>query len=86
MTVRGPGRRHSDPAMGVGGKIVWVRDDKPLVTRRLTMLTFRVEDADGQPARDLELYMGMPGHAIVMRRDLQSSRTSIRPALRPWPR
>jgi hypothetical protein len=48
---------------------VWVRDDKPLVTRRLTMLTFRVEDADGQPARDLELYMGMPGHAIVVRRD-----------------
>lgn len=54
-----------------GGKIVWLRDDKPLVTRRLTMLTFRVEDASGQPARDLELYMGMPGHAIVMRRDLQ---------------
>jgi len=53
-----------------GGNIVWVRDDKPLVTKRLTMLTFRVEDADGQPARDLELYMGMPGHAIVMRRDL----------------
>ena len=54
-----------------GGKIVWVRDDKPLVTRRLTLLTFRVEDADGQPARDLELYMGMPGHAIVVRRDRQ---------------
>ena len=33
------------------------------------MLTFRVEGADGQPARDLELYMGMPGHAIVVRRD-----------------
>ena len=33
------------------------------------MLTFRVEDADGQPARDLELYRGMPGHAIVVKRD-----------------
>lgn len=54
-----------------GAKIVWVRDDTPLVTKRLTMLTFRVEDANGQPARDLELYMGMPGHAIVMRRDLK---------------
>lgn len=53
------------------GKIVWVRDATPLVTKRLTMLTFRVEDADGRPARDLELYMGMPGHAIVMRRDLK---------------
>jgi hypothetical protein len=28
-----------------------------------------VEDAAGQPANDLELYMGMPGHAIFVRRD-----------------
>ena len=33
------------------------------------MFTFRVEDAAGQPASDLELYMGMPGHAIFVRRD-----------------
>ncbi len=52
-----------------GGRIVWVRDQTALVTKRLTMFTFRVEDADGQPARDLELYMGMPGHAIFVRRD-----------------
>jgi hypothetical protein len=52
-----------------GGRIVWVRDDTPLATKRLTMFTFRVEDAEGQPARDLELYMGMPGHAIFVRRD-----------------
>jgi len=52
------------------GKIVWVRADTPLVPKKLTMLTFRVADADGQPARDVELYMGMPGHLIVMRRDL----------------
>ena len=52
-----------------GGTIVWVRDDKPLVTKRLAMFRFRVEDANGQPARDLELYMGMPGHAVFVRRD-----------------
>jgi hypothetical protein len=52
-----------------GGRIVWVRDDQPLATRRLTMFTFRVEDASGQPASDLELYMGMPGHAIFVRKD-----------------
>jgi hypothetical protein len=51
--------------------IVWVRDDKPLAPKRLTMFTFRVEDADGKPARDLELYMGMPGHAIFVRHDRQ---------------
>jgi hypothetical protein len=33
------------------------------------MFTFRVDDASGQPATDLELYMGMPGHAVFVRRD-----------------
>jgi hypothetical protein len=63
-------RRSSDSnERSEGGRIVWVRDDAPLAPKRLTMFTFRVEDADGQPARDLELYMGMPGHAIFVRRD-----------------
>jgi len=57
--------RTNDPTT----KIVWVRDEKPLVPRRLTMFTFRVDDASGQPASDLELYMGMPGHAVFVRRD-----------------
>jgi hypothetical protein len=51
--------------------MVWVRDNQPLVTKRLTMFTFRVDDPAGQPARDLELYMGMPGHAVFVRRDRQ---------------
>lgn len=52
-------------------KIVWVRDDTPLATKRLTIFTFRVEDERGEPVRDLQLYMGMPGHAIFVRRDRQ---------------
>jgi len=39
------------------------------VPKRLTTFTFRVDDESGQPARDLELYMGMPGHAIFVKRD-----------------
>jgi hypothetical protein len=35
------------------------------------MFTFQVQDAKGQPVNDLELYMGMPGHAIFVRRDLK---------------
>jgi hypothetical protein len=54
-----------------GTKIVWVRDTAPLVPKRLTTFTFRVDDANGQPVTDLELYMGMPGHAVFVRRDLQ---------------
>jgi hypothetical protein len=35
------------------------------------MFTFEVRDERGEPANDLELYMGMPGHAIFVRRDLR---------------
>jgi hypothetical protein len=55
--------------LGDGGRIVWERDGEPLVPKRLTLFTFRVEDAAGQPANDLELYMGMPGHAVFIKRD-----------------
>jgi hypothetical protein len=51
-----------------GGRIVWV-DPPPLVTKKLTVLTFRVDDESGTPASDLELYMGMPGHAVIVRKD-----------------
>jgi hypothetical protein len=54
-----------------GGRIVWVRGPQALATRQLTLFTFRVEDASGHPASDLELYMGMPGHAVFVRRDLR---------------
>jgi hypothetical protein len=51
------------------GRIVWVQDGQPLRPKRLTLFVFRVEDRAGQPASDLELYMGMPGHAVFIRRD-----------------
>lgn len=52
-------------------KISWVRDAAPLVPKRLTTFTFRADDERGEPVKDLELYMGMPGHAIFVRRDLK---------------
>ena len=58
-------------ADGKRGGIVWVRDDTPLAPKRLTLFTFRIEDAAGRPASDLELYMGMPGHAVFVRHDRQ---------------
>ena len=48
-----------------------MRDDTPLVPKRLTTFTFRADDEHGEPVKDLELYMGMPGHAIFVRRDLK---------------
>ena len=44
-------------------------DNGPLRVKQPQLLAFRVEDDNGQPATDLELYMGMPGHAIVIKRD-----------------
>ena len=35
------------------------------------LFRFRVEDAKGQPAGGMELYMGMPGHAAFVRDDFQ---------------
>jgi hypothetical protein len=55
--------------LGDGGRMVRLHAGEALHPRALTLLTFRVEDASGAPAGDLELYMGMPGHAIVIRRD-----------------
>jgi hypothetical protein len=52
-----------------GGRIVWEAEPAPLVPKRLQLFTFRVEDAAGKPAGDLEPYMGMPAHAIFVRRD-----------------
>ncbi len=52
-----------------GGRMVWLRDEAPLKARQATRFRFRVDDAAGQPATDLELYMGMVGHAAFMKTD-----------------
>ncbi len=49
--------------------MVWVRNGGPLRARRAEAFRFRVEDPHGNPAGDLELYMGMPGHAAFVRTD-----------------
>jgi hypothetical protein len=52
-----------------GSRMVWVREG-PLAAKRLQLFRFRLEDGDGTPATDVQLYMGMPGHAAFVRRDL----------------
>jgi len=53
-----------------GGRVVWLRP-AVLQPKALTMFNFRVDDPTGRPTTDLELYMGMPGHAIFVRHDRQ---------------
>jgi hypothetical protein len=53
---------------------VWSRGaeqgNAPLHARKPYLFRFRIEDAQGQPARDMQLYMGMLGHAAFVRADL----------------
>ncbi len=52
-----------------GSRMVWQRDASPLHARRAMYFRFRLEDADGRPAHNVELYMGMPGHAAFVASD-----------------
>jgi hypothetical protein len=51
-----------------GYRMVWERP-ATLIPGRLTSFQFRVEGRDGKPATDLELYMGMQGHAAFIKTD-----------------
>jgi hypothetical protein len=52
-----------------GYRMVWDRGARPFRARVPYEFQFRVEDASGHAASDLELYMGMLGHAAFLRTD-----------------
>jgi hypothetical protein len=52
-----------------GGHMIWERDGQPLQAGVPLILRFRVTDRSGNPAQDLEPYMGMAAHAAVIRSD-----------------
>jgi hypothetical protein len=52
-----------------GSKMIWERESDTLVVKRAQPFRFRVEGADGKPVKDMELYMGMLGHAAFVKRD-----------------
>jgi hypothetical protein len=49
--------------------IVWDRDPGPIRSKRAQIFKFRLVDKDGHPVSDMELYMGMPGHAAFLKDD-----------------
>ena len=55
--------------LGGGYTMVWEREPGLLQARRPYLFRFRVEDAGGRPAGDMELYMGMLGHAAFVAHD-----------------
>src|SRR5260370_40046847 len=48
----------------------WVLDGRPLHAQQPIFLRFRIFDKDGSPASDLEPYMGMAGHLVIVKQDL----------------
>ena len=56
-------------ALPDGGRMVWERESGPLASNRLLWFRFRVDDANGKPATDLEPYMGMAAHAVFVGSD-----------------
>jgi hypothetical protein len=60
----------TDSPLADGGRMVWVDARANFETKRLHWFRFRIDDASGKPAQDLEMYMGMPGHAAFVRSDL----------------
>ena len=53
-----------------GTRMVWERPDTRMKAGVPISFRFRVEDQTGNPATDLEPYMGMAGHAEFVRSDL----------------
>jgi hypothetical protein len=60
----------TEAALGVGGHVEWLLNAKAIHAQKPTLLRFRVVAQDGAPASDLEPYMGMAGHLIILRHDL----------------
>jgi hypothetical protein len=56
--------------LGVDSQVEWVLDSTALRAQKPTLLRFRVRDKNGAPVKDLEPYMGMAGHLVILRRDL----------------
>jgi hypothetical protein len=48
----------------------WLISRHGFQAQKPTILLFRVVDKKGNPATDLEPYMGMAGHLVIVRRDL----------------
>jgi len=57
-------------ALPDGGSLVWERPSGPIAANAALDLKFKVMDKDGSPAKDVEPYMGMAGHAEIVSSDL----------------
>jgi len=69
-TVASPATDSAVSPLADGGRMFWRRAAGPLKANVPMNFRFTVEDRDGQPAKDLEPYMGMAGHAEFIGTDM----------------
>lgn len=69
LLVQADYNRNVTPLEG-GFRMTWERDPAPYRASQPYLFRFRLEDAAGRPVPDMELYMGMLGHAAFVRTDL----------------
>ena len=53
-----------------GGSAEWITDGQAIRAQTPMLLRFRALDQAGKPATDLEPYMGMAGHLVIVKKDL----------------
>jgi hypothetical protein len=63
----GPGTIDTFPD---GSRWEWVGTGETIHAQQPLLLRFQVLDKDGKPASDLEPYMGMAGHLVLVKKDL----------------
>ena len=57
-------------ALKDGGMAEWVQGGHPIRAQTAMLLRFRILNDRGAPATDLEPYMGMAGHLVIVKADL----------------
>jgi hypothetical protein len=65
----GSGGDATSATLANGGRLIWERPGGSLRANAGMNLKFKIEDRDGNPAKDVEPYMGMAGHAEIVRTD-----------------
>ena len=56
-------------SLSEGVKMVFENASEGFVAKKLSPMRFHLESAKGEVLKDVELYLGMPGHAAVMKKD-----------------
>jgi hypothetical protein len=59
----------TESPLSSGARMIWERDSSPFESRRAFVFRFRIVNADGSAAEDLQPYMGMAGHAVFLSTD-----------------